>query len=228
MPEHSLSAAIVTRRLSLFPPSAALSTAPQMQKASRLLSRLLPRRAILCKRLVTKSTKLLCCGGGVSAKSRRACKICGAGLTATHKQHLVHRDIKPSNIMVSLEEGRLESVKIIDLRLAKGAVEQDTISTAGSFTGTPGYASPEQFAGIGTDIRSDLYSLGVTLWEMLSGKLLFEGSVAELMYQHQHAALPSEILKSVPAPIPQKRKGGSRQNLPTILRHTIFTYRLHA
>jgi serine/threonine protein kinase len=123
-----------------------------------------------------------------------------AGLTAIHKQHLVHRDIKPSNIMVSSEEGRLESVKIIDLGLAKGAVEQDTISTAGSFTGTPGYASPEQFAGIGTDIRSDLYSLGVTLWEMLSGKLPFQGSAAELMYQHQLAPLPSEKLKSVPAP----------------------------
>ena len=124
-----------------------------------------------------------------------------AGLTAIHKQHLVHRDIKPSNIMVSLEDGRVESAKIIDLGLAKGVVEQDTISTAGSFTGTPGYASPEQFAGIGTDIRSDLYSLGVTLWEMLSGKLPFQGSAAELMYQHLHAPLPSEKLKSVPAPI---------------------------
>ena len=123
-----------------------------------------------------------------------------AGLTAIHKQHLVHRDINPSNIMVSLEEARLESVKIIDLGLAKGAVEQDTISTAGSFTGTPGYASPEQFAGIGTDIRSDLYSLGVTLWEMLSGQLPFQGSAAELMYQHQHAAVPIERLKSVPTP----------------------------
>lgn len=93
-----------------------------------------------------------------------------AGLTAIHKQHLVHRDIKPSNIMVSLEEGSLADVKIIDLGLAKGAADDDTISTVGSFTGTPGYVSPEQFAGIGTDIRSDLYSLGITLWEMLSGK----------------------------------------------------------
>jgi TolB-like protein/Tfp pilus assembly protein PilF len=124
-----------------------------------------------------------------------------AGLTAIHKQHHVHRDIKPSNIMLSLEEGRLESVKIIDLGLAKVVVEEDTISTVGSFTGTPGYASPEQFTGIGTDIRSDLYSLGITLWEMLSGKLPFQGSVAELMYQHQHAAPPTEKLKSVPAPI---------------------------
>ena len=124
-----------------------------------------------------------------------------AGLTAIHKQHLVHRDIKPSNIMVSLEEGRLENVKIIDPGLAKGAADEGTISTVGSFTGTPSYASPEQFAGIGSDIRSDLYSLGITLWEMLSGKPPFQGSAVELMYLHQHAALPSENLKSVPAPI---------------------------
>jgi serine/threonine protein kinase len=124
-----------------------------------------------------------------------------AGLSAIHKQHLVHRDIKPSNIMVSLEEGQLESAKIIDLGLAKVVAEEDTISTAGSFTGTPGYASPEQFAGFGTDIRSDLYSLGISLWEMLSGKLPFDGSGAELMYQHQHAAPPTEKLRSIPAPV---------------------------
>jgi serine/threonine protein kinase len=124
-----------------------------------------------------------------------------AGLAAIQKQHLVHRDIKPSNIMVGWEQGRLETVKIIDLGLVKGVAEEPAISTLGSFAGTPEYASPEQFAGIGTDIRSDLYSLGVTLWEMLSGKLPFQGSAAELMYQHQRAALPLEKLKSVPAAI---------------------------
>jgi serine/threonine protein kinase len=124
-----------------------------------------------------------------------------AGLIAIQKQHLVHRDIKPSNIMVGLEEGRLETVKIIDLGLAKVVAEEDSISTAGSFTGTPGYASPEQFSGLGTDIRSDLYSLGITLWEMLVGKLPFQGSAAELMYQHQHAALPTDKLRSVSTPI---------------------------
>jgi serine/threonine protein kinase len=123
-----------------------------------------------------------------------------AGLTAIHKQHLVHRDIKPSNIMVTWDEGRLENAKIIDLGLAKGVTE-DTLSIAGSFIGTPTYASPEQFAGLGTDIRSDLYSLGVTLWEMLSGKPPFYGSAAELMDQHQHAAPPFERLRNVPAPV---------------------------
>jgi serine/threonine protein kinase len=124
-----------------------------------------------------------------------------AGLAAIEKQHLVHRDIKPGNIMVTLQDGKLETVKIIDLGLAKGVAEKNTLSTVGAFIGTPAYASPEQFAELATDIRSDLYSLGVTLWEMLSGKLPFSGSAAEVMYQHQHADLPIEKLKSVPAPV---------------------------
>jgi len=94
----------------------------------------------------------------------------------------------------------LENVKIIDLGLAKGVTE-DTLSIAGSFIGTPTYASPEQFAGLGTDIRSDLYSLGVTLWEMFSGKPPFYGSAAELMDQHQHAAPPFVKLTNIPEPI---------------------------
>jgi serine/threonine protein kinase len=124
-----------------------------------------------------------------------------AGLEAIEKQHLVHRDIKPSNIMVTLLGGKLENVKIIDLGLAKGIAEENTLSTIGVFVGTPAYASPEQFAGIITDIRSDLYSLGVTLWEMVSGKLPFVGSGAELMYQHQHTEPPFEKLNNIPVPV---------------------------
>jgi serine/threonine protein kinase len=71
----------------------------------------------------------------------------------------------------------------------------------GAFAGTPEFASPEQFAGIGVDIRSDLYSLGVTLWEMLTGQAPFRGSPAELMSQHQRAPLPLEQAKDVPQPV---------------------------
>ena len=127
-----------------------------------------------------------------------------AGLAAVHKQNLVHRDIKPSNIMVSLEEGGTGTVKIIDLGLAKAVTESHSeaaISMPGVFAGTPEFASPEQFAGVGVDIRSDLYSLGVTLWEMLTGQVPFQGSPAEVMHQHQHAPLPLEQLKGVPQPL---------------------------
>jgi eukaryotic-like serine/threonine-protein kinase len=75
------------------------------------------------------------------------------------------------------------------------------ISMPGAFAGTPKFASPEQFAGIGVDIRSDLYSLGVVLWVMVTGHSVFRGSPAEIMYQHQHAPLPLERLKDFPQPV---------------------------
>jgi WD40 repeat protein/serine/threonine protein kinase len=127
-----------------------------------------------------------------------------AGLAAVHKQNLVHRDIKPTNIMVHLEEGAGVAVKIIDLGLAKAINEsrsETAISTSGAFAGTPEFASPEQFTGVGLDIRSDLYSLGITLWEMLVGQTPFKGFPTEIMYQHQHAPLPAEQLKGVPQPV---------------------------
>src|SRR5208337_319317 len=127
-----------------------------------------------------------------------------AGLAAVHKQKLVHRDIKPSNIMVNVEEGSTVTAKIIDLGLAKPAPDappEAAISTPGAFAGTPEFASPEQFAGLGVDIRSDLYSLGVVLWEMVTGHVVFTGSPAEVMYQHQHAPLPLDLLEAVPQPV---------------------------
>jgi hypothetical protein len=127
-----------------------------------------------------------------------------AGLAAVHEQNLVHRDIKPTNIMVRLKEGGAVRAKIIDLGLAKTLVESASeagISPPGSFAGTPEFASPEQFAGVGVDIRSDLYSLGVTLWVMVTGQTPFRGPSAEVMYRHQHAPLPLERLKNVPQPV---------------------------
>src|SRR6202008_461195 len=89
-----------------------------------------------------------------------------AGLGAVHEQNLVHRDIKPTNIMVRLKEEGAVTAKIIDLGLAKAVDEpgsQTAISLPGGFAGTPEFASPEQFAGVAVDIRSDLYALGATL-----------------------------------------------------------------
>src|SRR5271157_5255187 len=127
-----------------------------------------------------------------------------AGLVAVHKQKLVHRDIKPSNVMVRLEDGGALTAKLIDLGLAKALSEplsEAAISMPGAFAGTPEFASPEQFAGVGVDIRSDLYLLGVALWEMVTGHAVFRGSPAEVMYQHQHAPLPLDLLEAVPQPV---------------------------
>jgi serine/threonine protein kinase/Tfp pilus assembly protein PilF len=139
-----------------------------------------------------------------SAALRVAAQV-AAGLEAIAEQGLVHRDLKPGNIMVSLDGGKIANAKIIDLGLAKGTTaENDSvseISIEGAFAGTPQYASPEQFAGIDADIRSDLYSLGITLWEMLAGEVPFKGSASRLIYQHQHGALPVDALTNVPQPV---------------------------
>jgi serine/threonine protein kinase len=127
-----------------------------------------------------------------------------AGLAAVHEQNLVHRDIKPSNILVRLKDDGSITAKVIDLGLAKTVNEpsaQTAISTPGAFAGTPEFASPEQFAGIGADIRSDLYSLGITLWEMVTGKTPFRGTPSEVMHQNLHAPLPLDELEGVPQPL---------------------------
>src|SRR3981189_1213162 len=106
--------------------------------------------------------------------------------------------------MVRLRDDGSITAKIIDLGLAKAVSEpsfQTAISTPGGFVGTPEFASPEQFAGLALDTRSDLYSLGVTLWVMVTGQTPFRGPSAEVMYQHQHAPLPRERLKDVPQPV---------------------------
>jgi serine/threonine protein kinase len=127
-----------------------------------------------------------------------------AGLAAVHKQKIVHRDIKPSNIMVGLEAANVQIVKIIDLGLAKTVGKSESamaITIPGSFAGTPEFASPEQFAGLSVDLRSDLYSLGVTLWAMVAGKPPFRGTPAEVRHQHQQAPLPLEQVNDVPQPL---------------------------
>ncbi|MEI8340125.1 MAG: protein kinase [Verrucomicrobiota bacterium] len=122
-------------------------------------------------------------------------------LAAAEKQHLVHRDIKPSNIMLQSGEDDL-SVKVIDFGLAKSCKESDnedlvTLSMGG-FIGTPQFASPEQLEEKDLDVRSDIYSLGVTLWYMLAGKAPFTGSLAQVMSQHLSKPPPFTELPNLP------------------------------
>ncbi|MBV8901338.1 MAG: serine/threonine-protein kinase PknK, partial [Verrucomicrobia bacterium] len=121
-------------------------------------------------------------------------------LAAADAQGLVHRDLKPSNLM--LAKGPELSVKVIDFGLAKAvAGADDTDLTHGGFIGTPAFASPEQFTSSGVDVRADLYSLGVTLWEILTGQTPFQGSRAAVMRQHLEAPLPLAQLKGIPQPV---------------------------
>ncbi len=121
-------------------------------------------------------------------------------LGAAARQRLVHRDLKPSNLMLVDEEGE-SVVKVIDFGLAKTAKDSGedtgTLTMAG-FVGTPHFASPEQVEEGDLDIRSDIYSLGATLYFMVAGKAPFSGSVGQIMSQHLYKPINIEPLTDVP------------------------------
>lgn len=117
----------------------------------------------------------------------RVCRI-GAqiarGLQAVHDKGVVHRDLKPDNIFLVEREGKIDVVKIVDFGLAKSEAGQ-RLTQDGTVVGTAEYISPEQVTGQDTDARSDQYSLGCILYEMLTSQLPFEGeSTATLIYKH--------------------------------------------
>jgi parallel beta-helix repeat protein len=125
-------------------------------------------------------------------------------LTAAEKQKLIHRDLKPANLMLVEENGDF-AVKIIDFGLAKTAhsLGESTASfTIGDgFVGTAEYASPEQIREDELDIRSDIYSMGATLFYMLTGRPPFTGSPGEVMSKHLYKPLPLGRLVGVPPPV---------------------------
>ena len=100
-------------------------------------------------------------------------------LSYAHEQHIVHRDIKPANIMYEPEG---DTVKVADFGIAR--ITDSSKTKTGMVLGTPSFMSPEQLSGKKVDGRSDLFSLGVALYQLLSGRLPFEGdSMAQLMYK---------------------------------------------
>jgi serine/threonine protein kinase len=128
-------------------------------------------------------------------------------LVVAQDHGVVHRDIKPSNLMITGRVPDEFTVKVIDFGLAKhtaaDAAESDiTISSnRRGFVGTAHFASPEQLEDRSVDFRADIYSLGVTLWFMLTGRPLFEGSLTRVVTQHIMQAPPLEKLSWLPAPV---------------------------
>ena len=120
-------------------------------------------------------------------------------LIATGTRQFVHRDVKPSNVMLCTEADGAIVAKLIDFGLVRDLSDQSAGSPVRTgFIGTPNFASPEQFTGETTDARSDIFSLGVTLWFMLTGKVPFDGTHEEIQRQQLSGVLPIEQLKGIP------------------------------
>lgn len=118
-----------------------------------------------------------------SLAPRRAADIAkqaADGLAVAHDMGIVHRDLKPDNIMIAKNRDGSDLVKVVDFGIAKAAgAENQKVTKTGLVVGTPEYMSPEQLAGDKLDGRSDIYSLALVAFNMLTGKLPFDGETAQ-------------------------------------------------
>jgi serine/threonine-protein kinase len=117
-----------------------------------------------------------------------------AGLQFSHERGVVHRDIKPANVMLT----SLGQVKIADFGIAR--IESSSMTQAGTLLGTPAYMSPEQFMGQVVDARTDIYSSGVLLYQLLTGERPFEGGLSAIMHKALNTEPPVPSQLSVTAP----------------------------
>jgi eukaryotic-like serine/threonine-protein kinase len=116
-------------------------------------------------------------------------RVCEA-LAAAHRRGIIHRDIKPSNLFVARDEQGSEIIKVIDFGVARVPSEKNKLTQDGALLGTPEYMAPEQLFARDVDGRTDLYAVGVTLYECLAGVVPFEGNFGEVLLKLSTEPMP--------------------------------------
>ncbi|MDB4975434.1 MAG: serine/threonine protein kinase [Myxococcaceae bacterium] len=121
-------------------------------------------------------------------------------LSAAHAVGVVHRDLKPANVLLEQRSDGGESVKVLDFGIATSAAHADpqsqharALTQPGTILGTPGYMSPEQASAGKVDQRTDLYALGVILWELCRGERLFDGETITQIFAKQYTTCPPAL-----------------------------------
>jgi serine/threonine-protein kinase len=144
-------------------------------------------------------------------------QVCGS-LEEAHQHGIVHRDLKPDNVVLTERAGSKDFVKVLDFGIAKRSNEEDKneqkLTQQGMVLGTPPYMSPEQFTGKPIDARSDIYSLGIMAYEMLTGNLPFEADTA-WEWATKHMTAPPRDIDTMPfhERIPPRMKDALRRAL---------------
>jgi serine/threonine-protein kinase len=119
-------------------------------------------------------------------ESLRIVKEAATGLGAAHEKGIIHRDIKPDNIMITLDE----RILVADFGLARDTEASNSLSNTGEIVGTPYYISPEQIDCLDVDARADIYSLGATIYHLITGKHPFKGETPmEVLLKHMNEKL---------------------------------------